>query len=283
MSQTNKILVTGGTGNTGAALASRLKAADVPTRIASRKTVAGNEDGCEYFRFDWEDPSTYGPALEGASAVYLVAPALIGDPERLMVPFLDFARNAGVRRAVLLSSSAISEGGPILGKVHQAVRETMPEWSVLQPSWFMQNFTGGTHGESIRRSGEIVTATGAGKVGFIDVGDIAEVAFRALTDAEAHNRAHLITGPDALSYAAAAVIISEAAQRPVRHRSVSWKQLTERLVSLGIPQPYALFLAGLDEAINNGVEDRVTDTVLEVTGRGPKSLREFAAENAQRW
>lgn len=282
MTQGGKILVTGGTGNTGAALASRFRAANVPVRTASRKAVADAHGGSKQVYFDWEDEATYGSALEGVERVYLVAPPLT-DPERVMVPFLRRALKTGVRRAVLLSSSAIPEGGPVLGQVHRAVREMMPEWAVLQPSWFMQNFTGGMHGGAIRASGEIVTATGEGRVAFVDVGDIAEVAFRTLTDAEPHNKAHVITGPQALSYAEAAAIISEAAHRPVHHVSISGAQLRERLMGTGIPEGYAALLAGLDEAIKNGAEDRVTSTVQEVTGRPPNSLGEFARDHAPVW
>lgn len=283
---TSRILVTGGTGSTGTALAARLREAGVPFRIASRQPASDTD--AEQVRFDWEDEATYGPALGVVEAIYLVAPVSAADPEltrypeRVMVPFLRRALDAGVRRAVLLSSSAVPEGGPALGQVHQAVREMMPEWSVLQPSWFMQNFVNALR-PGIQNDGEIVTATGDGRVGFVDVGDIAEVAFHALTAAEPHNRALVLTGPQAFSYADAAALISEAAQRPVRHVSISAPQLQERLQGFGMPADYAMFLAGLDEAIRSGVEDRVTPTVEEVTGRSSKSLADFARENAAAW
>ena len=279
-----KILVTGGTGSTGTALAARLQSADLPVRIASRQPAPNTAQ----VRFDWEDETTYGPALGGVEAVYLVAPVSAADPaltrypERVMVPFLRRALDAGVRRAVLLSSSAIPEGGPALGQVHQAVREMMPEWSVLQPSWFMQNFVNALR-PGIQNDGEIVTATGDGQVGFIDVGDIAEVAFYALANAEPHNQAHILTGPQALSYSDAAAIISEAAQRPVRHVSISTQQLQERFMGFGMPAAYAALLAGLDEGIKHGAQDRTTTAVEDVTGRPPKSFAAFARENAEAW
>lgn len=273
------ILVTGASGKTGTALTARLRGAGASFRAGSRH----NDGTAEYIPFDWDDAATHGPALAGAERVYLVAPIGSPTPEAVIIPFLHRAMDAGVRRAVLLSSSAIPEGGPVLGQVHQAVHALMPEWTVLQPSWFMQNFTEGLHGESIRAGGEIVTATGEGRVGFIDAGDIAEVAFRALTDPTPRNGAHILTGPEALSYADAAAIISEAAGRTIRHRSLSPEALRKRLTAAGIPEGYAGLLAGLDEAIQNGAEDRVTTAVYDVTGRPPKSLAEFARDNARAW
>ena len=123
---------------------------------------------------------------------------------QLVEPFLQDALDQGVRRVVQLSSSALPEGAPGLGEVHRLVRSTMPEWTVLRPSWFMQNFTGDHLVAQGVRDGEIVTATGDGRVAFIDADDIAAVAGRALTDAIAHNTDHVLTGPPALSYAEAA-------------------------------------------------------------------------------
>lgn len=274
-----KILITGGTGNTGAALAARLRKAGVPLRLASRRASADADSVI----FDWSDATTYGPALEGVERVYLVAPTGDPSPERVMTPFLRQAADAGVRRAVLLSSSAIPDGGPALGQVHAAVRERMPEWSVLQPSWFMQNFSTGMHGRTIQASGEIVTATEDGKVGFIDTADIAETAFYALTNPVPHNRAHVLTGPQALSYDEAAAIVSEAARKPVRHVRIGGDALIAQLTALGIPTDYAGLLAGLEEAIKRGAEDRVTSAVEEVTGRPPRSLADFARDHAAMW
>ncbi len=273
------VLVTGGTGNTGVALAARLRDTAVPVRIASRKASSDADSVV----FDWNDFHTYGPALNGVDRIYLVAPVGAADPERVMVPFLRRAVDAGVRRAVLLSSSAIPDGGPALGQVHQAVRELMPEWSVLQPSWFMQNFTTGQHGGTIKAGSEIITATGGGKVGFIDTADIAETAFCILTDPVPYNAAHVLTGPQALSYDEVAAVISEAAGKTVRHVRISRVELIARLTAFGIPADYAALLADLEDAIQHGAEDRVTGTVEEVTGRAPKSFTAFAQDNAGAW
>ncbi|CAN5516548.1 hypothetical protein BH11ACT6_BH11ACT6_26840 [soil metagenome] len=58
----------------------------------------------------------------------------------------------------------------------------MPEWTVLRPSWFMQNFTGDHLVAQEIMTGEIVTTTGTGRVAFIDAADIAAVARHALLD-----------------------------------------------------------------------------------------------------
>jgi uncharacterized protein YbjT (DUF2867 family) len=142
----------------------------------------------------------------------------------------------------------------------------------------MQNFVGDHPvATGIRADGEIVTATGAGRVAFVDAGDIASVAVHALLDPVPHNTNHLITGPAALSYADAAAIIGEATGRSVRHVSVGAAELVERLTRSGLPASFAALLAALDENISAGAEDRVTSTVAEVTGRPARSFVEFVA------
>ncbi|TGB14910.1 NAD(P)H-binding protein [Streptomyces sp. MZ04] len=274
-------LVTGGTGTTGSRVTATLADRGLPVRAGSRTPAPGTRQ----VRFDWADPATHGPALSDVGAVYLVPPIGDADPARLMLPLLERARDAGVRRFVLLSSSAITEGDPGVGEVHRGLRQLAPEWAVLRPSWFMQNFVtpGHLHAESIRTTGEIVTATGQGRVAFVDAADIADVAVHALLDARPHNAAHVITGPEALSYREVAEAISTTSGRGVRHRPVSTAEFRARLTASGVPEDYARMLAAMDEGISRGTEDRVSPAVRGVTGRGARSFRDFACGHAGRW
>ena len=55
-------LVVGGTGKTGRRVAERLRARGLPVRSGSRSAEPP---------FDWDDQSTWAPALEGARAAYI--------------------------------------------------------------------------------------------------------------------------------------------------------------------------------------------------------------------
>ncbi|MFD7429169.1 NAD(P)H-binding protein [Streptomyces sp. NPDC059818] len=267
-------LVVGATGTTGSRVAARLVSAGVRVKAASRR--AGSVDGARPVRFDWDDPSSYAGALDGTDRVYLIPPLGSSDPAAVMVPFLRQARTAGVRRAVLLSSSAIPAGGPAVGQVHQALPGLFPEWAVLRPSWFMQNFTGDhAHARTIEADGTIRTATGEGRVGFVDADDIAAVAVHALTGTPAPNTDLVITGPEALSYGDIAAIVSRVTGRTITHRRLTYEQMRDRLAA-DIPAEFAAMLAGMDRAIAEGTEDRTTDTVLRLTGRPARGFHAVA-------
>ncbi|MFD9866530.1 NAD(P)H-binding protein [Streptomyces niveus] len=267
-------LVIGATGTTGSRVASRLAAGGHRVKAAGRR--ASTVAGARSVHFDWADPTTFDTALSGTDRVYLVPPIGSSEPATVMLPFLERARTAGVRRAVLLSSSAIPAGGPATGRIHEALPGLFDEWAVLRPSWFMQNFTGDhPHARSIRADGTVSTATGEGRVGFVDADDIAAVAVHALTDDRAPNTDLVITGPQALSYGDIAAVVTEVTGRAVTHRQLSYEQMRDHLAS-AMPVEFAAMLAGLDRAIAEGSEDRTTDTVHRLTGRPPGTFRAFA-------
>ncbi|YCA42034.1 ergot alkaloid biosynthesis protein [Bacillus sp. JZ8] len=281
MKEKNRILITGGTGTTGIRIAKKLRERGYNPRIASRKKPSVIEGKHVYF--DWYDETTHHLALENIDKVYLVAPVGVMNPSSVVLPFVDSALKKGVQRIVLLSSSLIDEDGPVFGKIHQAIKEKASEWAVLQPSYFMQNFIGIQHGDSIKNSGEIVTSTGEGKVGFIDADDIAEVGVHALIDEIPHNTNHLITGPEALSYNEAANIIGSVIGQPVEHISISASTLQDKMIKAGMTNDYAEFMVGLDREIQKGAENRITDTVEHIVGRKPRALDEFATMHSQFW
>ncbi|CAM06221.1 uncharacterized protein YbjT (DUF2867 family) [Saccharopolyspora erythraea NRRL 2338] len=264
-----RILITGGTGNTGRPLAAALRARGADIRVASRNP--GN--AADHVRFDWADPATHGPALEGVEVAYLVPPPATLEPMPLVEPFL--AAASGVRRVVLLGSLAVLPGAPGIVELERAVQR-MPESSILRPSGFMQNFLGAHPvATGIRERGEIVSASGPGRLGWIDAEDIAAVAAEVLTGPDPAPE-HVLTGPESLSYADAAAVITEVTGRPVRHTEVS---VAERARIFGevMPQPFARALAAIDAEIRAGTEDRTTSAVEDLTGRPPRSFRDFVA------
>jgi uncharacterized protein YbjT (DUF2867 family) len=274
-----RILLTGGQGKTSSRIAQLLIEQGYSIRTAGRSASKMDNAQADHVLFDWYDDSTHEAALQGIGAIYLVAPTDM-HPEEVMIPFIRRALNASIPRFVLLSSASVSKHGAVFGPVHQYLEEHAPEWAVLRPSYFMQNFTEGGHGHTLRQQGQIFTATVEGKVGFVDADDISAVGIHALTDKEAHNREHIITGPQSLRYDEVAALINKLTGLTVKHHSITQDQLAQELTAAGVPVPYADFLAELDHRISiEGSEDQVTDTVLRVTSREPRSLEAFIQDN----
>lgn len=263
------VLVTGATGTTGSRVATRLAARGSAVRAASRSGAV---------RFDWYDPATHADALTGVDRMYLVPPLLDPNPHLVMLPFLDLAKAAGVRRAVLLSNTIVSAGGPMTGIVHQAIIDTFDEWAVLRPTWFMQNVIGGhAHAACIRATSSIATSAGDGRAAFVDAGDIAQVAVEALLAVPPLNTDLILTGPESLSYDDVATILTATSGHPITHHRLDPAEQPAYYEGLGLPESTARFLVGMDWVIASGAEDRTTDAVQRVTGTPPRTFRDFAA------
>jgi uncharacterized protein YbjT (DUF2867 family) len=277
------VLVTGGTGTTGSALVELLRGNGVPVRVASRNPSAGDPDA---LRFDWDDPATHPAALRGVDRVFLVPPVNAVDPMPLVEPFLADAQRLGVRRVVLLGSAIVLPNAPNALEMAAQVR-ARPGWVVLRASGFMQNFLS-PHpvGERIRRHGEIRTAAGDGRVGWIDARDIAAAASTLLADPgiePSDQRDYLLTGPKALSYQDAAAIITTRTGRPVRVVTIGTDEQAANYRAAGASAEFAAAIAAVEDDIRAGHGDRISTSVLDLTGRPPRTFAEFVQGHATEW
>ncbi|WP_433324391.1 NAD(P)H-binding protein [Spirillospora sp. CA-294931] len=264
----NPILVIGARGKTGRHVVSRLQERGVPVRAASRSTGT---------RFDFADRSTWGPALDGTGAVYLVPMTEYADVGAVLA----FIREIGDRRVVLLSSRGLTEGAahPIQEPYETAVRESAAEWTILRPGWFSQNFSEDFF-HPLVLAGEMALSTGEGREAFVDTRDIADVAVEALTGAGHSGKIYELTGPEALDFGDVAARISAETGRPLRYTPISGDAFRQALTAEGTPADLAEVLAGLLEAIRDGVGEKVTDDVRRVLGREPRTFAEYAKETA---
>ena len=274
----NPILITGASGKTGRRVVEQLLGMGIHPRLALRTATGEDTVG-----FDWMAPETHLEALNGVGSVYLVAPPGVVEPLPVMLPFLQQALHSGVKRFVLLSASSLDKGGPMMGQVHAWLARNVPSWIVLRPTWFMQNFSEQQHLPTIVGEGSIYSATGDGRVGFIDAEDIAAVAAIALTEPDFPSGDMILTGPETLSYNAVAAVIANATGRDIQHRRLTEQQMMDRFVSFGVPAGFASGLAAMDSAIATGAEDRTTDNVSKVTGRPAGSFEDFVTRNAPVW
>ena len=271
-----RILVTGGTGKTGRRVAARLQANGHETVIASRQ-------GGQGVAFDWSDSATFTQAAQDIDAAYLVAPSGTFDLVAAMRPFIDVLANAGVGRLVLLSAASLDKGGPMMGAVHAYLADHVARWTVLRPSWFMQNFSEQQHRGTILAEDAIYSAAGDGRVGWINADDIAAVAVAVLVDKTRANSDLVLTGLEALNYDALASTISRAVGRSITHKRLTIDQLCARFEAASMPPAYAATLAGMDGAIEAGESDFVTTAVFDITGAPATTFACFADESKAAW
>lgn len=279
MTGATNILVTGGTGKTGRYVVESLQRRGVAFKVAARNPPQSSNS----VRFDWMDEQTFDGALVGVDAVYLVAPAGVPDPLPPMSGFISRALQNGVRRFVLLSSSAIPIDGPVQGGVHRFLADNASEWAVVQPSWFFENFTEMHHAATIKREDCVYSATGDAAIAFIGAADIAEASVACLTADQSLNSGIILTGPTSHSYDEMAGIISRQAGREIRHVRLDPLDLARKFTEFGLDENYSNILAQLDNFLAGGSEARTTDAVERLTGRSAQSFSAFAEAHKDSW
>jgi uncharacterized protein YbjT (DUF2867 family) len=161
-----------------------------------------------------------------------------------------------------------------------AARNTLTS-TVLRPAWVMQNFAD-DHLPVI--DGAITAPSGGGREAFVDADDIAAVAAQTLLDPAAHAGARYdLTGPQALTFAQAADIISSVSARPIAYHDIDQEAWISGALAMGVPADYAAMLRWLTGAVIRGNGAKPTDDIEEVTGRPATSFRAFAERSFQAW
>lgn len=273
---TAPILITGATGKTGSRVAADLARRGVPFRAAVRQP-----DGSpEQVAFDWDDPATWAPATAGVGTLYLVKRPL--DPAPAVEEFFEVV--PWIERVVLLSE---------FGREHKPARD--PERAVellvaargrpatiLRPNWFFDNFgPGGGWGPAIRSTGEIRLPTGAASLSWIDVRDVVDVAVVALLGEDLG--AVTLTGSQAVNVAELAAEITRASGRPVKHDAPSLAEYQDELLRSGAQPHRIAYLMDLVTDAAAGRFSPVTDTVVRVLDRAPRTLAAYVSEHAGYW
>lgn len=261
-------LVLGGTGKTGRRVAERLAAAGKPVRVGSRSGTPP---------FDWNEPDTWAPALQGVGAVYLSYYPDLAVPGATdtVGAFVDEMLKLGIRRVVLLSGRGEEEAQ----ETERVVQESGADWTIVRCSWFFQNFSENYLREPVA-AGEVVLPAGDVREPFVDADDIADVAFAALTEDGHVGRLYELTGPRMLTFAEAVDEISSATGREIRYVQVSPEEYAAAMVDAGVPPEFVWLVDYLFTTVLDGRNASLTDGVQQALGREPHDFSDYARSAA---
>ncbi len=256
-------LVIGGRGKTGRRVCERLATAGLPVRAASRSGET---------RFDWEDETTWAPALDGVDAVYLTYYPDLAFPgaAETVGAFADRAVAMGVERIVLLSGRG-EEGAR---HSEERVKNSGADWTIVRCAFFNQNFSE-TFAEPVRH-GVLSMPGGETQEPFLDAEDIADVVFAALTDPRHIGKLYELTGPRLLTLSQAAAEISAAIGREVQYLPTTSQDYAAELVQSGMPAEEAVPISELIAAVLDGRNSYLSDGVQQALGRPPRDFADYA-------
>jgi uncharacterized protein YbjT (DUF2867 family) len=261
-------LVLGANGKTGRRVADRLAKSGHAVRLGSRQAA---------IPFDWERRETWSAALRGVQSVYVTYQPDIAVPGALetVSAFFDQATNAGARKIVLLSG----RGEPEALDAERALQATPLDWTILRASWFNQNFSEGFFLDPIR-AGEVALPATLAAEPFVDVDDIADIAYAALTTSVHSHRLYELTGPRALTFSETIAQIAKASGRDIAYLSVTMADYRAELVRQQVPQEYIDIVMYLFGTVLDGRNTPVTDGVQTALGRPPRRFEDYVQNSA---
>jgi uncharacterized protein YbjT (DUF2867 family) len=276
------ILVTGSTGTIGGEVARQLIAAGVRPRLLVRDPAKAREfEGkADIVKGDLGDAASLERAMRGVEKLFLVGSGV--DGQALEAKAVDAAKKAGVKHVVKLSVLGAQEEAITFARWHRPVEGQLEAsgmaWTFLRPVNFMSNMLGNIG--SIKGQGAFYEPTGDGKTSVIDPVDVGAVAVKALTEPGHEGKAYTLTGPEALSSAEQAAVLTKALGREVKFVDVPPEAAKQAMAGTGMPAAYVDALLDLLAAMRAGRTATVTDSVQKVVGRKPGTFADWARRHA---
>jgi NAD(P)H dehydrogenase (quinone) len=277
-----KIGVSGASGHLGRAVVSELLQRpgghEVVAITRTPETVSGPARG----RFgDYNRPESLVKAYAGLDRLLIITTV---DPEpgkrgAQIIAAIDAAVKAGVKHIVLMSAVGTrQEEEPARGasswRGEQHLIAAAPAWTILRMNFYAESFV--QLAQAALKQG-VLTGLAENRAAFVARDDVAAAAAGILVGDGHAGAIYNATGPERLSGAERAAVISEITGRPLAFRVITEEQLRAGLTQAGLPAAAVNIVVSIQASFGAGTFDIVTGDVEHLGGRPPKPLRDVLA------
>jgi uncharacterized protein YbjT (DUF2867 family) len=252
----------------GAGLAQRLLVRDVTRAPELDKAAAAV---CSY-----GDGEAARRALEGVKVLFMVSAAEAEDRLQQHFAFVEAAADAGVQHVVYTSFyGAAPDATFTLARDHYATEENIKA-SAMAFTFLRDNFYLDFLPQMTDRDGVIKGPAGDGVFSGVAREDIARSAFAVLRDPAIHQgKTYNLTGPEELSMARAAEIITEGTGRTVTYHAETVEEAYASRAQYNAPAWQVDAWVSTYTAMAAGEMAGISTDVHGLTGQDPISLAEF--------
>lgn len=280
------IIVTGATGPFGRLAIEELLTRGVPAdqivaAVRSPEKAAGlAARGVRVRRADYSDPPSLAAAFSGAEKLLFVSGSEVGQRIAQHRNVIDAARAAGVRLLAYTSILNADTTRIALATEHQAteamIRESGLPFVLLRNTFYLEVYTASL-ADALER-GELVDATGAGRISGATRADLAAAAVVVLTSEGHENNAYELGGEPAFTLAELAAEASRQTGRPLAHRAVSPQEYADILTGAGLPRPVAEVFADASAGVARGDLFTESEDLVRLLGRPTTGLATAVTE-----
>lgn len=277
-------LVTGATGNVGGNVVTQLLAKGKKVRVFARdpQRLGKWRADVEVAVGDFENPESFGRAVAGAEAVYLINGRIYAQSFHALVAA---AQNAGRPRIVFQSMLLADDPGSEIGQLHKqqedAIRQSGLPGKFIRPGGFMSNCLQWL--PTIRREGVVRNTMGTGRYTPVAPEDIAAVAVKALTVPSISEEIFEITGSEFVTVPEQVEILAALMNRKIEALDIPVETAVADMLRAGVPERVAQAVGKNYTAVREGKATRMTDTVLRVTGKPPMTFPTWVHRHAAKF
>jgi NAD(P)H dehydrogenase (quinone) len=272
-----KLAVTGSTGGLGGMVARQLAALDSAQRLLVRDAARAPElDGAVPAVCGYADSAAARQALDGVKVLFMVSAAEAEERLQEHITFIDAAADAGVEHVVYTSIYRCAPDSTFtLARDHYATEERIKasgmDFTFLRNNLYL-DFLPLMTGED----GVIRGPAGDGVFSGVAREDVARSAVAVLRDPAIHKgKTYNLTGPEELSMARAAEVITEGTGRTITYQPETVDEAYASRASYGAPQWQLDAWVSTYTAVAAGELAGVSPDVHGLTGQDPISLQEF--------
>ena len=290
-------LVIGATGVLGSEICRQLRDRHLPVRALVRRGSAREKDlaalGVEIVYGDLREPASLDAACHGATCVFSTATAMGSKDKSLTLRAVDrdgqlalvaAAKANRVGRFVFISVSPfLQPPAPLVRykrEVERAVRESGMRWTILQPTVFMEIWLGAPLGWDHAAGRAMIFGDGKGKLNWVAVRDVAELAVMSIADPRLENQFVPVGGPEALAPNDVLRIFEEASGRPYSARRVP------RLLLKALSPVVSLFNeeagSGMSLGAQGAMGERLDISLMRSLGLPRVTVQDYAREVTQK-
>ncbi len=266
----HNILVIGGTGKTGRRVAKSLTQLGHHVRIGTRNNTPA---------FNWEDPSTYAPALKGMDRAYIVYYPDLAVPgaKDAIEKLTEAALKEGLEKVVLLSGKGEKEAEAC----EQIVVASGLNYTLVRASWFNQNFSEGAFLDFVL-AGQVALPMPEAEIPFVDAGDIADVVTKVLVDDTYNGETITVTGPRNMTFKEVVAAMAEGIGKEIHYQPISIEEFKEGMKSAGLPDSYIwLFGYLFKEVLGNPNNQVVSNDIERVLGRKATDFKAYVEKTVE--
>jgi nucleoside-diphosphate-sugar epimerase len=203
--------------------------------------------------------------------------------QETLIPFAQKTLETGVKHIVFLSVAGAETNRIVPHHKVEVFLKSTKSYTILRPGFFAQNLQD-AYRKDILEQDRIYVPAGQGKVAFVDLRDVALVAAHALLrPAEHANQGYTLTGPQAVSFAEAAQMLSQCLGRQVKYQAASVLGYLWHLHRRRLPWMQAFVQTVLHVGLRFGQAEKVDATLRRLIDREPYGLAQYIHDHANTW